>query len=50
MNNALGEKPAPFGAPETTVTPGEAGGYFETGRPRLGGLQDPCGSATPRPR
>ena len=41
MDNALGEKPAPFGAPETTATPGEAGGYFETGRPRLGGLQDP---------
>lgn len=41
MDNALGEKPAPFGAPETTATPGEAGGYFETGRPRLGGLQNP---------
>ncbi|NMO93042.1 gluconate 2-dehydrogenase subunit 3 family protein [Actinomycetospora sp. TBRC 11914] len=41
MNNALGEKPAPFGAPETTATPGEAGGFFESGRPRLGGLQNP---------
>ncbi|MDD7939749.1 gluconate 2-dehydrogenase subunit 3 family protein [Actinomycetospora lutea] len=41
MNNALGEKPAPHGAPETTATPGEAGGFFETGRPRLGGLQNP---------
>ncbi|MEQ3548890.1 gluconate 2-dehydrogenase subunit 3 family protein [Pseudonocardia nematodicida] len=40
-NEALGEKPAPFGAPETAATPGEAGGFFETGRPRLGGLQDP---------
>lgn len=43
MNNALGERPAPFGAPETTATPGEAGGFFETGRPRLGGLQNPIG-------
>jgi hypothetical protein len=41
MDNALGEKPAPFGAPETTARPGEAGGHFETGRPRLGGLQNP---------
>jgi hypothetical protein len=39
--SALGEEPAPFGAPETTATPGEAGGYFEHGRPRLGGLLDP---------
>jgi hypothetical protein len=38
---ALGERPAPFGAPESTARPGEAGGYFETGRPRLGGLQQP---------
>ncbi|MEJ2866640.1 gluconate 2-dehydrogenase subunit 3 family protein [Actinomycetospora sp. OC33-EN08] len=41
MNNALGEKPAPFGAPETTVEPGWGGGFFETGRPRLGGLEQP---------
>ena len=40
MSDALGEKPAPFGAPEETATPGEAGGYFETGRPRLGGLRE----------
>ena len=40
-DQALGEKPAPFGAPETSATPGEAGGYFEVGRPRLGGLLDP---------
>jgi hypothetical protein len=39
--STLGEAPAPFGAPETTATPGEAGGYFESGRPRLGGLQNP---------
>lgn len=39
MNDALGEKPAPFGAPETTLRPGEGGGYFETDRPRLGGLE-----------
>ena len=37
-DQALGEAPAPFGAPETTATPGQAGGYFEHGRPRLGGL------------
>ncbi len=41
MNNALGEKPAPFGAPETTVSPGWGGGFFENGRPRLGGLEQP---------
>ncbi|MDL5159374.1 gluconate 2-dehydrogenase subunit 3 family protein [Actinomycetospora termitidis] len=41
MNDALGEKPAPFGAPETTVAPGWGGGFFETGRPRLGGLEQP---------
>ena len=41
MNNALGEKPAPFGAPETTVAPGWGGGFFENGRPRLGGLEQP---------
>lgn len=40
-DQALGEKPAPFGAPETTMPPGEGGGYFETGRPRLGGLEHP---------
>lgn len=39
--SALGEAPAPLGAPEETATPGEAGGYFESGRPRLGGLQEP---------
>ncbi|MEU6696778.1 gluconate 2-dehydrogenase subunit 3 family protein [Pseudonocardia sp. NPDC046786] len=41
MNDAPGEKPAPFGAPELTAPPGEAGGFFESGRPRLGGLQEP---------
>jgi hypothetical protein len=41
MNNALGETAAPFGAPETTVTPGWGGGFFENGRPRLGGLEQP---------
>src|ERR1700712_4223584 len=41
MDDALGEKPAPLGSPETTATPGEAGGFFESGRPRLGGLLDP---------
>ena len=41
MDNALGEKPAPFGTPETTVTPGRGGGFFENGRPRLGGLEQP---------
>src|ERR1700712_6072577 len=41
MDDALGEKPAPFGAPETPATPGERGGFFEPGRPRLGGLLDP---------
>lgn len=41
MSDVLGEAPAPFGAPETTLEPGEGGGFFESGRPRLGGLQDP---------
>ncbi|MBN9737847.1 gluconate 2-dehydrogenase subunit 3 family protein [Pseudonocardia sp. P1] len=41
VNDALGEKPAPFGAPGTTLEPGEGGGYFESGRPRLGGLEQP---------
>jgi hypothetical protein len=41
MNDALGEQPAPFGAPETTLSPGQGGSYFETGRPRLGGLERP---------
>jgi hypothetical protein len=41
MDDALGEKAAPFGAPETTVTPGWGGGFFENGRPRLGGLEQP---------
>lgn len=41
MSDLLGEAPAPFGAPETTIAPGEGGGFFESGRPRLGGLQDP---------
>jgi hypothetical protein len=41
VDNALGEKPAPFGAPETTATPGEAGGYFETGRPRARRAAEP---------
>jgi hypothetical protein len=40
-DQALGEAPAPFGAPETTIEPGEGGGFFESGRPRLGGLQEP---------
>ena len=37
----IGEAPAPWGAPEATVEPGEGGGFFETGRPRLGGLEQP---------
>ena len=41
MSEKLGEAPAPWGAPETSAEPGAAGGYFETGRPRLGGLQHP---------
>jgi Gluconate 2-dehydrogenase subunit 3 len=41
MTEKLGEAPAPFGAPETTIPPGAGGGYFETGRPRLGGLERP---------
>lgn len=41
MSDVLGEAPAPFGAPETTLKPGEGGGFFESGRPRLGGLQEP---------
>lgn len=41
MNEKLGEAPAPWGAPETTLPPGEGGGYFEAGRPRLGGLLKP---------
>ncbi len=41
MNDALGEEPAPFGAPETSLSPGHGGSYFETGRPRLGGLERP---------
>ena len=41
MTDKLGEAPAPLGAPETTLPPGAGGGYFETGRPRLGGLERP---------
>jgi hypothetical protein len=41
MSEKLGEAPAPYGAPETTIPPGEGGGYFESGRPRLGGLLHP---------
>jgi hypothetical protein len=41
MSEKLGEAPAPWGAPETTLEPGEGGSYFETGRPRLGGLERP---------
>lgn len=41
MNDKLGEAPAPYGAPETTLQPGTGGGYFETDRPRLGGLERP---------
>ena len=37
----VGEAPAPWGAPEATVEPGWGGGFFETGRPRLGGLEHP---------
>ena len=37
----IGEAPAPWGAPEATVEPGKGGGFFETGRPRLGGLAHP---------
>ena len=40
-DQALGEKAAPFGAPETSVTPGWGGGFFENSRPRLGGLEQP---------
>lgn len=41
MTEKLGEAPAPGGAPETTLEPREGGGYFETSRPRLGGLERP---------
>ena len=41
MSEKLGEAPAPWGSPETTLRPGEGGGYFESGRPRLGGMQQP---------
>ncbi len=41
MSEKLGEDPAPWGAPETTLEPGEGGSYFEAGRPRLGGLERP---------
>lgn len=41
MNDALGERPAPFGAPETTKPAGDGGGLFTTDRPRLGGLEQP---------
>jgi len=37
----VGEAPAPWGAPEATVEPGWGGGFFENGRPRLGGLEQP---------
>ena len=37
----VGEAPAPWGAPEATVEPGWGGGFFETARPRLGGLEQP---------
>ena len=40
MSEKLGEKPAPFGAPEVTPDPGPET-HFETGRPRLGGLENP---------
>jgi hypothetical protein len=42
MSEKLGETPAPQGAPETTLGAGQGGGYFETGRPRLGGLLNPA--------
>jgi hypothetical protein len=41
MSEKLGETPAPQGAPQTTLEPGWGGGFFETGRPRLGGLLHP---------
>jgi hypothetical protein len=41
MSEKLGETAAPQGAPETTLKPGQGGSYFETGRPRLGGLLHP---------
>ena len=39
--SALGEAAAPLGAPEETALPGAAGGFFENGRPRIGGLLHP---------
>jgi Gluconate 2-dehydrogenase subunit 3 len=41
MSEKLGEQPAPQGAPQTSPEPGWGGGFFETGRPRLGGLLHP---------
>jgi hypothetical protein len=35
------ETPGPEGAPATSLKPREGGSYFETGRPRLGGLAQP---------
>ncbi len=37
----MNDAPAPFGAPAETANPGEAGGFFESGRPRIGGLLNP---------
>ena len=41
LDEKLGEAPAPEGAPQTSLAPGEGGSYFETGRPRLGGVAQP---------
>ena len=41
LDEKLGDAPAPWGAPETSVAPGEGGGYFEAARPRRGGLLHP---------
>lgn len=42
MSDKLGETAAPLGAPEVAPEPGPDS-YFETGRPRLGGLERPVG-------
>ena len=42
MSERLGETATPFGAPEVAPDPGVEG-FFEAGRPRLGGLQTPVG-------
>ncbi len=42
MSEKLGEAATPLGAPEVAPGPGPDS-YFETGRPRLGGLEQPVG-------